>query len=165
MRAPGALWRLLDGQPKVSAGMAERLGIGEATDGTTARDAALRRVESYAAYSPATIGGYVRLNRSELRRGCPSTRPSASRPSSNCSPTRRSATGRARPCRGADQDVVSRRTDYRTAERAPCDAPLVHYQLHGKVAVLTIDRPGRHNAWTFEVEEGAVRPRRPRGFR
>ena len=71
MRAPGALWRLLDGQPKVGADMAERLGIGEATDGVTARDAALRRVESYAAYSPATISGYVRLNRAELRARLP----------------------------------------------------------------------------------------------
>ena len=71
MRAPGALWRLLDGQPKVGADLAERLGIGEATDGTTARDAALRRVESYAVYSAATIGGYVRLNRSELRARLP----------------------------------------------------------------------------------------------
>jgi len=71
MRAPGALWRLLDGQPKAGAEMAERLGIGEATGGATARDAALRRVESYAAYSPATIAGYIRLNRSELRARLP----------------------------------------------------------------------------------------------
>ena len=71
MRAPGALWRLLDGQPKVGAEMAERLGIGEATDGATARDAALHRVESYAVYSPATIGGYIRLNRCELRARLP----------------------------------------------------------------------------------------------
>jgi 2-(1,2-epoxy-1,2-dihydrophenyl)acetyl-CoA isomerase len=67
MRAPGALWRLLDGQPKVGAGLAESLGIGEATDGLTARERALKRVESYAGYSPAALAGYVRLNRSEIR--------------------------------------------------------------------------------------------------
>ena len=67
MRAPGALWRLLDGQPKVGAALAERLGIGEATDGVTAREAAIKRVESYAAYPQPTVAGYLRLNRSELR--------------------------------------------------------------------------------------------------
>ena len=67
LRAPGALWRLLDGQPKVGAALAERLGIGEATNGMTAREAAIRRVGSYAAYPPATVAGYVRLNRAELR--------------------------------------------------------------------------------------------------
>ena len=65
--APGALWQLLDGQPKVHADLAERLGIGERTGDLTAREAALHRVESYAAYSRATLAGYVRLNRSELR--------------------------------------------------------------------------------------------------
>lgn len=67
MRAPGALWKLLDGQPKVAADLAERLGIGEATGELTAREMALHRVESYAAYSRATLAGYLRLSRSELR--------------------------------------------------------------------------------------------------
>jgi 2-(1,2-epoxy-1,2-dihydrophenyl)acetyl-CoA isomerase len=67
LRAPGALWRLLDGQPKVGAALAEHLGIGEATDGLTARQAAIKRVESYAVYPQATISGYIRLNRAELR--------------------------------------------------------------------------------------------------
>ena len=66
-RAPGALWRLLDGQPKVHADLADRLGIAERTGDLTAREAALRRVQSYAVYSRATLAGYVRLNRSELR--------------------------------------------------------------------------------------------------
>jgi enoyl-CoA hydratase/carnithine racemase len=66
-RAPGALWQLLDGQPKVHADLAERLGIGEGTGDLTAREAALHRVGSYAAYSRAALAGYVRLNRSELR--------------------------------------------------------------------------------------------------
>jgi enoyl-CoA hydratase/carnithine racemase len=66
-RAPGALWQLLDGQPKVDADLAERLGIGEGTGERTAREMALQRVESYAAYSRTVLAGYVRLNRSELR--------------------------------------------------------------------------------------------------
>ena len=67
MRAPGALWKLLDGQPKIPGDLAERLGIGERTGELTARERALQRVESYAAYSRAALAGYVRLNRSELR--------------------------------------------------------------------------------------------------
>jgi 2-(1,2-epoxy-1,2-dihydrophenyl)acetyl-CoA isomerase len=68
LRAPGALWRLLDGQPKVGPDLAERLGIGEAADGgRTAREAALARVEAYAAYPRATLAGYIRLNRAEVR--------------------------------------------------------------------------------------------------
>jgi len=49
--------------------------------------------------------------------------------------------------------VVSRRDELRTGGGPLDDAPLVRYQLHGKVAVLTINRPERHNAWTFEVEK------------
>jgi enoyl-CoA hydratase/carnithine racemase len=71
MRAPGALWTLLDGQPKVPADLAERLGIGERTGELTAREMALHRVESYAAYSRATLAGYIRLSRSELRARLP----------------------------------------------------------------------------------------------
>jgi 2-(1,2-epoxy-1,2-dihydrophenyl)acetyl-CoA isomerase len=67
LRAPGALWRLLDGQPKVTAALAEQLGLGEATGEQTARQKALARVESYAAYPQATLAGYIRLNRSGIR--------------------------------------------------------------------------------------------------
>jgi enoyl-CoA hydratase/carnithine racemase len=67
MRAPGALWRLLDGQPKVTADLAEQLGIGEPAGDQTAREKALARVESYAAYPQATLAGYVKLNRAEIR--------------------------------------------------------------------------------------------------
>ena len=49
--------------------------------------------------------------------------------------------------------MVSRHDELRTGGGPPDDAPLVRYQLHGKVAVLTINRPERHNAWTFEVEK------------
>jgi enoyl-CoA hydratase/carnithine racemase len=49
--------------------------------------------------------------------------------------------------------VVSRHDELRTGGGPLDDAPLVRYQLHGKVAVLTINRPERHNAWTFEVEK------------
>ena len=49
--------------------------------------------------------------------------------------------------------MLPRHDEPRTGGGPPDDAPLVRYQLHGKVAVLTINRPERHNAWTFEVEE------------
>jgi enoyl-CoA hydratase/carnithine racemase len=49
--------------------------------------------------------------------------------------------------------VPPRHPEARTGGARPDDAPLVRYHLHGKVAVLTIDRPERHNAWTFEVEK------------
>jgi hypothetical protein len=49
--------------------------------------------------------------------------------------------------------VVPRPEQPRTGGARPDDAPLVRYQLHGKVAVLTINRPERHNAWTFAVEK------------
>jgi enoyl-CoA hydratase/carnithine racemase len=49
--------------------------------------------------------------------------------------------------------VVSGHDELRTGGGPPDDAPLVRYQRRGKVAVLTIDRPERHNAWTFEVEK------------
>jgi enoyl-CoA hydratase/carnithine racemase len=32
---------------------------------------------------------------------------------------------------------------------------LVRYETRGKVAVLTLDRPDRRNAWSFELEEDA----------
>ena len=31
--------------------------------------------------------------------------------------------------------------------------PLVRYEVRGAVAVLTLNRPERHNAWTFELEQ------------
>jgi enoyl-CoA hydratase/carnithine racemase len=31
--------------------------------------------------------------------------------------------------------------------------PLVRYETRGRVAVLTLNRPDRHNAWSFEFEE------------
>jgi enoyl-CoA hydratase/carnithine racemase len=71
LRAPGALWQLLDGQPKVGADLAQSLAIGEGTGGATAREMAIRRIEAYASYSPAALAGYVRLSRSEIRAQLP----------------------------------------------------------------------------------------------
>ena len=45
--------------------------------------------------------------------------------------------------------MVSRHDELRTGGGPDDDAPLVRYQRRGKVAVLTINRPERHNAWTF----------------
>jgi enoyl-CoA hydratase/carnithine racemase len=35
----------------------------------------------------------------------------------------------------------------------PGEAPLVHYEMRGKVAVLTLNRPDRRNAWSFALEK------------
>ena len=39
------------------------------------------------------------------------------------------------------------------SEPDPGDTPLVRYELRGKVAVLTLNRPQRRNAWSFELEK------------
>jgi len=39
-----------------------------------------------------------------------------------------------------------------TPATAAGSVPLVAYELRGRVAVLTLNRPERHNAWTFDLE-------------
>jgi enoyl-CoA hydratase/carnithine racemase len=63
---PDLLWRLLDGQPAIDGPAAERLGLGEAIDGS-GRDAAIRRVESYANIAPHTLRSMVELARANIR--------------------------------------------------------------------------------------------------
>lgn len=69
MRAPAALWRLVPGQPKLDGAAAEKLGLGETADDEfdDARSAAVARVHKLGGTSRATIEGYVRLNRADLR--------------------------------------------------------------------------------------------------
>jgi 2-(1,2-epoxy-1,2-dihydrophenyl)acetyl-CoA isomerase len=62
----GALWRLLDGQPKIEADRAERFGLGE--PGTpTGLAAAGSRAQAFAAMPQTTMRGYVELARAPLR--------------------------------------------------------------------------------------------------
>ena len=67
LRSPSALWRLLPGQRKVDADLAEKLGLGEAAATDTARESALQMVASLAKHTRATLEGYVALHRSDLR--------------------------------------------------------------------------------------------------
>jgi len=69
LRAPAALWQLIPGQPKVDGAAAERLGLGEAAgdEFADARTAAVARVHKLAGTPRATIEGYVRLHRADLR--------------------------------------------------------------------------------------------------
>jgi 2-(1,2-epoxy-1,2-dihydrophenyl)acetyl-CoA isomerase len=64
--APGGLWRLLDGQPKIAAEEAERLSLGEAA-APTGLLAAMTRAETLAAMSPTALRGYVELSREAVR--------------------------------------------------------------------------------------------------
>lgn len=68
-RAPGALWALLDGQPRLDGSEVERLGLGEAVDGGLARERAVQRIDTLAAMSREAIMAYVDLYRSDLREG------------------------------------------------------------------------------------------------
>lgn len=66
--APGSIWKLLDGQPKIDAAQAQRLGLGEpAPDG--AITAARARAANLAAVPATTMRGYVTLSRAHIRRG------------------------------------------------------------------------------------------------
>jgi enoyl-CoA hydratase/carnithine racemase len=69
LRAPGALWRLIPGQPKVDAAAAEQLGLAETAgpEFADARSAALARVHMLGDIGRAVLEGYVRLHRADLR--------------------------------------------------------------------------------------------------
>jgi hypothetical protein len=65
-RRPGRAGRLLDGQPKIDAGTAERLGLGEG-GAPTGLAAAGSRARAFAALSKPAMRGYVELARAPLR--------------------------------------------------------------------------------------------------
>jgi enoyl-CoA hydratase/carnithine racemase len=69
LRAPSALWQLIPGQPKVDGPAAEKLGLGETAGGefADARAAAVARAHKLAGTGRATLEGYVRLHRADLR--------------------------------------------------------------------------------------------------
>jgi len=69
LRAPAALWQLIPGQPKLDGAAAEKLGLGETAgdEFADARSATVARVHKLGGTSRATIEGYVRLNRADLR--------------------------------------------------------------------------------------------------
>lgn len=67
LKAPGALWRILPGQPKVDADTAERLGLGESSGDVSALDAACRMAEALVEMPSAALRGYVELSRADIR--------------------------------------------------------------------------------------------------
>ena len=63
--APGIIWRLLDGQPKLDGPGAAAIGLGEAVAGS-ASEAALARARNYATIPVEALRAYVRLLRAPI---------------------------------------------------------------------------------------------------
>lgn len=66
-RAPGALWALLEDQPRLDGDAMEHLGLGETVREGNACDRSVQRVAALAAMSREAIEAYVDLYRSDLR--------------------------------------------------------------------------------------------------
>ena len=98
LRAPGALWGLLEDQPRLDGNAMERLGLGEAVVDASARDRAVRRVDALAPMSRDAIEAYVDLYRSDLRaRFDEYLVPRARPPGSSAEQPRFPGAGRPRP--------------------------------------------------------------------
>jgi enoyl-CoA hydratase/carnithine racemase len=67
MRAPSALWSLLEEQPRLDAAALTALGLAEPVDEGTARARAVARVERLSPMSREALEAYVVLYRAELR--------------------------------------------------------------------------------------------------
>lgn len=67
LRAPDALWRLLEEHPRLDAEAAAGLGLAEVTGGRTALDRAAERVRSMASMSRPALEAYADLSRYHLR--------------------------------------------------------------------------------------------------
>lgn len=63
--APGSIWKLIDGQPRLNGPLAQQYGIGEAVE--NGFDAAVARAERYGSIPRATLEAYVELNRTPRR--------------------------------------------------------------------------------------------------
>jgi enoyl-CoA hydratase/carnithine racemase len=71
LRAPGALWRILPGQPKLPAAALAELGLAESTGDRTAVEVAQERARQLAEIPPHTLAAYVELDRAHLRSELP----------------------------------------------------------------------------------------------
>jgi enoyl-CoA hydratase/carnithine racemase len=67
LRAPGALWRMLPGQPRLDAAALAELGLAESTGDRTALEVAQERAGLLAEIPPHTLAAYVELDRAHLR--------------------------------------------------------------------------------------------------
>jgi len=69
--SPGALWKLIDGEPTIDGPTAERLGLAEAVLSQTARERAIERINTYASIPRPTLEAYVTLDRADLKQRLP----------------------------------------------------------------------------------------------
>ncbi len=67
LKAPDALWQLLEHQPRLDAAAAHALHLAEPVDSGTARDRAVERVSRLEAMSREALEAYVDLHRADLR--------------------------------------------------------------------------------------------------
>lgn len=67
LRAPGALWRMLPGQPRLEAAALAGIGLGEATGDRPALAVAHERAHQLVEIAPHTLAAYVELDRHDLR--------------------------------------------------------------------------------------------------
>ena len=67
LRAPNALWSMLEEQPRLNAASLATLNLAEQVAGGTARERAIARVERLSVMSRAALEAYVALHRAELR--------------------------------------------------------------------------------------------------
>ncbi|HXY91596.1 MAG TPA: enoyl-CoA hydratase/isomerase family protein, partial [Acidimicrobiia bacterium] len=67
LRAPGALWPLLEEQPRLDAAALAAMGLAEPVTEGTARGRAIARVERLSTMSREALEAYVALHRAELR--------------------------------------------------------------------------------------------------
>jgi len=69
--APGALWRMLPGQPKLPAAVLAELGLAESTGDRPAIEVAQERARQLAEIPSHTLAAYVELDRAYLRSELP----------------------------------------------------------------------------------------------
>lgn len=68
LRAPNALWPLLETQPRLDGPAAQAMGIAESSGSSTALERAVARVENLAAMTRPALAAYAELSRDLLRR-------------------------------------------------------------------------------------------------
>jgi enoyl-CoA hydratase/carnithine racemase len=67
LRAPGALWRILPGQPKLDGVALAELGLAESSGDRSALEAAQERARQLVEIPAHTLAAYVELDRAHLR--------------------------------------------------------------------------------------------------
>jgi 2-(1,2-epoxy-1,2-dihydrophenyl)acetyl-CoA isomerase len=68
LRAPNALWRILEDQPRLDGSAAEQLGIAESSGTGSALERSIERLDKLSSMSRAALSAYAELSRDLLRR-------------------------------------------------------------------------------------------------